>query len=40
MSGIQDVYKAIAAEGFSERTLRLIDEHVNDIQNGTRDFPR
>ena len=40
MSGIQDIYEAIAAEGFGARTLQLIDEYVNDIQNGTRDFPR
>ena len=40
MSSIQDIYKLIAAEGFSERTLHLIDKQVNDIQNGTRDFPR
>ena len=40
MSSIQDIYELIAAEGFSERTLHLIDEQVNDIQNGTRDFPR
>jgi len=40
MSSIQDTYEAIAAEGFSERVLHLIDEQVNDIQNGTRDFPR
>ena len=40
MSSIQDIYEAIAAEGFCERVLQLIDEQVNDIQNGTRDFPR
>ena len=40
MSSIRDIYKAITVDGFSERTLRLIDEQVNDIQNGTRDFPR
>ena len=40
MSSIQDIYELIAAEGFSERTLHLIDKQVNDIQNGTRDFPR
>ena len=40
MSSIQDIYETIAAEGFSERVLQLIDEIVNDIQNGTRDFPR
>ena len=40
MNSIQDIYEAIATEGFSERVLQLIDKHVNDIQNGTRDFPR
>lgn len=40
MSSIQDIYEAIATEGFSEWGLQLIDEYVNDIQNGTRDFPR
>jgi hypothetical protein len=40
MSSIQDIYELIAAERFCERTLHLIDEQVNDIQNETRDFPR
>ena len=40
MSSIQDIYEAIAAEGFCERVLQLIDEQVNDIQNGTEDFSR
>ena len=40
MNSIQDIYEAVATEGFSERVLRLIDEQVNDIRNGTRDFPR
>ena len=40
MSSIQDLYEAIAAEGFSERVLHLIEEQVNDIKNGTEDFPR
>lgn len=40
MSSIQDIYEAIAAEGYSERVLKLIDEQVNEIQNGTRNFPR
>ena len=40
MGSIQDIYEAIAAEGFTEATLQLIDNHVNEIQNGTRDFPR
>ena len=40
MGSIEDIYEAIAADGFNVRTLQLIDEQVNDIQNGTRDFPR
>ena len=40
MSSIQDLYEAIAAEGFSERVLHLIEEQVNDIQNGTENFSR
>ena len=40
MNSIQDIYEAIVTEGFSERVLQLIDEQVNDIENGTRDFPR
>ena len=40
MSSIQDLYEAIAAEGFSERVLHLIEEQVNDIQNGTEGFSR
>ena len=40
MNSIQDIYEAIATEGFSEWVLQLIDKQVNDIQNGTRDFPR
>ena len=40
MSSIQDIYEAIAAEGFCERTLQLIDEQVNDIQNGRANFSR
>ena len=40
MGSIEDIYKAIAAEGFSERTLQLIDEQINNIQDGTEDFSR
>ena len=40
MSSIQDIYEAIAAEGFSERVLQLIDEQVNDIENGRANFSR
>ena len=31
MNSIQDIYEAIATNGFGERTLQLIDEQVNDI---------
>jgi hypothetical protein len=40
MSSIQDIFEVMAAEGFSERVLQLIDEQVNDIQNGTTNFYR
>ena len=40
MNSIQDIYEAIATEGFSERVLRLIDEQVNDIENGRANFSR
>ena len=40
MNGIQDIYEAIATEGFSERVLRLIDGQVNDIENGRANFSR
>ena len=40
MNSIQDIYEAIATEGFSERVLHLIDEHVNDIENGRANFSR
>ena len=40
MCSLQDIYSVIDADGFTGRALQLIDEFVNDIQNGTRDFPR
>ena len=40
MSSVQDIYEAIANEGFAVSTLRLIDDYVNDIQNGTTNFSR
>lgn len=40
MSSLQDIYSAIAAEGFSEHVLQLIDEQVNDIENGRANFFR
>ena len=40
MKSIQDIYEAIAADGFKPSTLQLMDVFVNDIENGTTDFPR
>lgn len=40
MGGIYDIFDAIAKEGFSLSTIRLIDDYVNDIQNGTTNFSR
>ena len=40
MSSLHEIFEAISAEGFGEQTLQLIDKHVNEILNGTRDFPR
>jgi len=40
MDVLNDIYTAIAAEGFTVGTLQMIDNYVNDIQNGTEDFSR
>ena len=40
MSNMQDIYEALARDGFCPYTLQLIENLVNDIQNGTTDFPR
>ena len=40
MSGMQDIFEAIAKEGFTASVIQLIDNYVNDIQNGTTNFPR
>ena len=40
MRSIQNICEANATNGFNERVLRLIEEQSNDMQNGTRDFPR
>ena len=40
MKCIQDVYEAIAKDGFTESTLHVIDELVNQIENGSQDLPR
>ena len=40
MKYIQEIYDKISAAGFTEQTLQIIDEYVNDIENGLTDFPR
>lgn len=40
MDHVQGIYNAISEEGFSEATLQLIDQYINDIQNGTANFHR
>ena len=40
MRGINDIYEAIDANGFKESTLQLIDEYINDIENGRANFSR
>ena len=40
MSALQTIYDSIALCGFSVDTLNLIDTYINDIQNGTENFPR
>ena len=40
MDVLNDIYAAIAAEGFTARTLQMIDNYANDIQNGREDFLR
>ena len=38
MDEINDIYTAIATDGFSERTLQMINNLTNDIQYGRKDF--
>ena len=38
MDVLNDIYAAIAAEGFTDRTLQLIDNYANDIRYGRKDF--
>lgn len=40
MKCFQDLYEAIANEGFTQSTLHVIDELVNQIENGSTDIPR
>ena len=40
MRSINEIYDAIDSDGFIDSTLQLIDEYINDIENGSTDFPR
>jgi hypothetical protein len=40
MDLLEDIYKAIADDGFSSETIRLLDTYVNDILYGTASFSR
>ena len=40
MKRLQNIYAAISTHDFDKHTLLLIDEYVNDIQNGNTDFYR
>ena len=40
MDKLQDIFRAIDADGFKESTLLMIDNYINDIENGSTDFPR
>ena len=40
MNLLKEIYDAIAKDGFSTRTLTLIDEYSNNIRNGRTNFPR
>ena len=38
MDVLNEIYAAIAAEGFTDGTLQMIDNYVNDIRYGRKDF--
>ncbi len=40
MDVLNNIYAAIAAEGFTDGTLQMIDNYTIDIQNGRKDFSR
>ena len=40
MNPLQEIFDAIAAEGFSVRVVALIDNYINDILYGKTSFPR
>ena len=39
-SRLDDVFDVIAIEAFSDKALKEINNYINDIKNGTEDFPR
>ena len=40
MNRLEFIFDKIMADGFAESTLLEINNYINDIQNGTEDFPR
>ena len=38
MDVLNEIYAAIAAECFTDQTLQMIDNYVNDIRYGRKDF--
>lgn len=38
MDVLNDIYVAITAEGFTNKTLQMIDNYTNDIRYGRKDF--
>ena len=40
MVGIGQIFDKINHDGFVGTTIRLIDNYINNIQNGRTDFPR
>ena len=40
MDKLQDIFRAIDADGFKGSTLLMIDNYIKDIENGRTNFPR
>ena len=38
MDVLNEIYVTIAAEGFTDKTLQMIDNYTNDIRYGRKDF--
>ena len=38
MDVLNEIYVTIAAEGFTNKTLQMIDNYTNDIRYGRKDF--